>query len=91
MRVWMWGGNLVTGVNCGWASTGEYGAVRVLVGDHTGPAEYYNRASIFASAAYSTLDNYVFPLSGTDAYLTWNYNLKMLGSDIEVQALPSSG
>ena len=65
----------------------EYGAVRVLVGDHTGPAEYYNRASIFASAAYSTLDNYVFPLSGTDAYLTWNYNLKMLGSDIEVQAL----
>lgn len=65
----------------------EYGAVRVLVGDHTGPAEYYNRASIFASAAYSTLDNYVFPLSGTDSYLTWNYNLKMLGSDIEVQAL----
>lgn len=65
----------------------EYGSVRVLVGDYTGTAEYYNRASIYASAAYSTLDNYVFPLSGTDAYLTWNYNLKMLGSDIEVQAM----
>lgn len=65
----------------------EYGSVKVLVGDHTGPADPYNRASIFISAGYSTLDNYIFPLCGTDAYVTWNYNLKMLGSDIEVQAL----
>ncbi len=65
----------------------EYGNIKVLVGDHIGPDDPYNRGSIYASAAYSTLDNYVFPLSGTDAYLTWNYNLKMLGSDIEVQSL----
>jgi len=65
----------------------EYGSVKVLVGDHSGPADPYNRGSIFVSAAYSTLDNYVFPLCGADAYVTWNYNLKALGSDIEVQAL----
>ena len=65
----------------------EYGDIKVLVGDHTGPADTYNRGSIFVSAAYSTLDNYVFPLYGTDAYVTWDYNLKMLGSDIEVQAV----
>jgi NTE family protein len=65
----------------------EYGTIKVQIGDHSGPSDPYNRASFFASAAYSTLDNYVFPLSGTDAYLTWNYELKMLGSDIEVQSL----
>ncbi|MHB8138760.1 MAG: patatin-like phospholipase family protein [Smithellaceae bacterium] len=65
----------------------EYGHIKVLVGEQIGPDDPYNRGSIYASAAYSTLDNYIFPLSGTDAYLTWNYNLKMLGSDIEVQSL----
>lgn len=65
----------------------ESGNIKVLVGDHIGPDDPYNRGSIYVSAAYSTLDNYVFPLSGTDANLTWNYNLKMLGSDIEVQSL----
>ncbi|MBP7765758.1 MAG: patatin-like phospholipase family protein [Syntrophaceae bacterium] len=65
----------------------EYGVVKVLVGNHTSDDDPYNRGSFFLSAAYSTLDNYVFPLSGSDAYITWNYNLKMLGSDIEVQAL----
>jgi NTE family protein len=66
----------------------EYGTVKVLVGNHnTADEDPYNRASVFASFAYSTLDNYVFPLKGSDAYLIWNYNLKMLGSDTQVQQL----
>lgn len=66
----------------------EYGILKVLVGDNQGYDEDpYNRGSVFVSAAYSTLDNYVFPLKGTDAYITWDYNLKALGSDIQVQSL----
>ncbi len=65
----------------------EYGTIKVVIGDHSGPSDPYNRASVFVSAAYSTLDNYVFPLCGSDAYITWNYELKKLGSDIEVQVL----
>ncbi|MEE9912312.1 MAG: patatin-like phospholipase family protein [Deltaproteobacteria bacterium] len=66
----------------------QYGVVKMLVGNHQGfEDDPYNRGSVFISAAYSTLDNYIFPLKGSDAYITWNYNLRALGSDIEVQAL----
>jgi len=65
----------------------KYGVVKVLVGDHHADEDPYNRGSVFLSAAYSTLDNYVFPLAGTDASITWNYNLKLLGSDIDEQQL----
>ena len=65
----------------------KYGVVKVLVGDHHADDDSYNRGSVFVSAAYSTLDNYVFPLAGTDASITWNYNLKLLGSDIDEQQL----
>ena len=65
----------------------EHGNVKVLIGDHTRPEEPYDRGSVAASAAYSTLDNYVFPLRGSDASLAWNYNLKALGSDIDEQAV----
>ena len=66
----------------------KVGVVKVLVGNHQGEdSDPYNRGSVFLSAAYSTLDNYIFPLSGTDAYITWNYNLKVLGSDIDEQQL----
>jgi len=66
----------------------EYGTLKVLVGNHQGQDDDpYNRGSVFISAAYSTLDNYIFPLKGSDAYLIWTYNLKRLGSDIEVQSL----
>lgn len=65
----------------------EHGTVRVMIGDPSGLSDPYNRGSVYVSAAYSTLDNYVFPLSGTDAYVTWNYEIKALGSDIEVQSL----
>ncbi len=65
----------------------EQGTVQVLVGDHSVGEDPYGRASVFASAAYSTVDNYVFPLKGTNASVVWNYNLRALGSDIEVQSL----
>jgi NTE family protein len=65
----------------------EHGNVSVRIGDPAIAGDSYDRGSVFASAAYSTLDNYVFPLSGTDANVSWDYNLKTLGSDIEVQAL----
>ena len=66
----------------------EHGTVKVLIGNHQASNEgSYDRGSVNASFAYSTLDNYVFPLKGTDAYLIWNNNLKQLGSDIESQSL----
>jgi len=65
----------------------EHGTIKVVVGDHTGQDDPYDRGSVLVSAAYSTVDNYVFPLKGSDAILSWNYNLKSLGSDIQVQAL----
>ena len=66
----------------------EFGKVKVLVGNnHENDGDPYNRGSVFVSAAYSKLDNYVFPLHGTDASVVWDYNLKMLGSDIEAQAV----
>ncbi len=65
----------------------EHGTIKVLIGDHTVNEDPYDRGSVFVSLAYSTLDNYVFPLKGSDASLIWAYSLKRLGSDIEVQAL----
>ena len=66
----------------------EYGIVKVLIGNDPPIGDvFYNRGSVFVSAAYSKLDNYVFPLHGTDAYAIWDYNIKMLGSDIEMQAI----
>ncbi len=65
----------------------EHGVVKVLIGDPSEGEDPYDRASVFASLAYSTLDNYIFPLKGTDASLVWQYNIKALGSDIEVQSL----
>ena len=65
----------------------EHGIVKVLIGDPSEGEDPYDRGSVFVSLAYSTLDNYVFPLKGSDASLVWEYNLKALGSDIEVQAL----
>jgi NTE family protein len=65
----------------------EHGTVKILVGDHSLGEDPYDRASVFASLAYSTLDNYVFPLRGTNASVAWEYQIKKLGSDIEVQAL----
>jgi NTE family protein len=65
----------------------EHGNVKIAIGDPSVPEETYNRGSVQASVAYSRLDNYVFPLRGTDASLMWNYDLKALGSDIDEQAL----
>ncbi len=65
----------------------EYGRVKVLIGSPSEDTQSYDRGSVFASMAYSKLDNYVFPLSGTDASLIWDYNLKQMGSDIDVQTL----
>lgn len=65
----------------------EYGKVKVLIGSPSEDTQSYNRGSVFTSLAYSKLDNYVFPLSGTDASLIWEYNLKQMGSDIDVQTL----
>jgi NTE family protein len=65
----------------------EHGIVKVLIGDPTVGEDPYDRGSVFASLAYSTLDNYIFPLKGSDASLVWDYNIKALGSDIEVQSL----
>jgi NTE family protein len=65
----------------------EHGGIKVRIGNHTGDSDPYDRGSVFASFAYSRLDNYVFPLSGTDASVVWENNLKALGSDIDMQAL----
>jgi len=65
----------------------EHGTIKVMVGDNTGTEDPYDRGSILLSAAYSTLDNYVFPLRGSDAHLVWDYYLKALGSDIQVQTV----
>jgi NTE family protein len=65
----------------------EHGELKVLVGDHKEDADPYDRGSVFASFAYSTLDNYVFPLKGTDGHVIWDYNLNALGSDIQVQSM----
>ncbi len=65
----------------------EHGTVKILIGDHSFTEDPYDRASVFVSMAYSKLDNYVFPLKGTDASVVWEHNLKKLGSDISVQAL----
>jgi len=65
----------------------EHGIVKVLIGDPGAGEDPYDRGSVFASLAYSTLDNYIFPLKGSDASLAWEYNIKALGSDIEVQSL----
>ena len=65
----------------------ERGRVRQLIGQPYYETQMYNRASVFTSLAYSKLDNYVFPLSGTDARLKWDYNMRALGSDINVQTL----
>lgn len=65
----------------------ERGRVRVLIGHPYYETQMYDRASVYASLAYSKLDNYVFPLRGTDVRLVWDYNLKALGSDINVQTL----
>ncbi|MGV8057034.1 MAG: patatin-like phospholipase family protein [Smithellaceae bacterium] len=65
----------------------EHGNVGVNIGDPTLGSDSFNRGSLYSSFAYSTLDNYAFPLAGADANVTWMYNLKQLGSDIEVQGL----
>jgi len=65
----------------------EHGNVKIAIGDPSVPENTYNRGSVQASVAYSRLDNYIFPLRGTDAGLMWNYDLKALGSDIDEQAL----
>ncbi len=65
----------------------EHGNVKIAIGDPTVPEDAYNRGSVQASVAYSRLDNYIFPLRGTDTSLLWNYDLKALGSDINEQAL----
>jgi NTE family protein len=65
----------------------EHGTVNILIGDHSINEDPYNRGSVVMSVAYSKLDNYVFPLKGTDASVVWEYNMKGLGSDIGVQAL----
>ena len=65
----------------------EHGNVKIAIGDPSVPENIYNRGSVQASVAYSRLDNYIFPLRGTDASLLWSYNLKALGSDIDEQAL----
>jgi len=65
----------------------EHGIVKVLIGDPSAGEDPYDRSSVFVSVAYSTLDNYVFPLKGSDSSLVWEYNIKALGSDIEVQSL----
>lgn len=66
----------------------EYGTVKVLIGNHqTSEQGSYGRGGVIASFAYSTLDNYVLPLSGSDAYLIWTHHLSQLGSDIQSQTL----
>ena len=65
----------------------ERGSVKVNIGDPSLGSDNYNRGKLYSSFAYSTLDNYAFPLKGTDANMVWVYNLKDLGSDIEVQGL----
>ena len=65
----------------------EHGNVKIAIGDPNVPEDAYNRGSVQASVAYSRLDNYVFPLRGTDTSLLWNHNLKALGSDINDQGL----
>lgn len=65
----------------------EHGTVKILIGDHSFTEDPYDRASVFVSMAYSKLDNYVFPLKGTDASVVWEHNLRKLGSDISVQAV----
>lgn len=61
----------------------EHGNVKIAIGDPSVPENIDNRGSVQASVAYSRLDNYIFPLRGTDASLLWNYDLKALGSDID--------
>jgi len=65
----------------------EHGNVGVSIGDPSLWSGSYDRGSLYASFAYSTLDNYSFPLAGADADVVWMYNLKQLGSDIEAQGL----
>ena len=65
----------------------ERGRVRLLIGPPYYETQTYDRSSVFASLAYSKLDNYVFPLSGTDAKIKWEYNMRALGSDINVQTM----
>lgn len=68
----------------------EHGNVKIAIGDPSMPENTYNRGSVQASVAYSRLDNYIFPLRGTNVNLLWSYNLKALGSDIDEQALEFS-
>jgi NTE family protein len=65
----------------------ERGDVGVRIGDPSLGSASYNRGSLYSSFAYSTLDNYSFPLGGSDANIIWMYNLEQLGSDIAVQGL----
>lgn len=65
----------------------EQGTVKVLIGPPSDNPEVYDRASVVASLAYNKLDNYVFPLRGTDINVNYDYNLTRLGSDINVQTL----
>ncbi|OPY86065.1 MAG: NTE family protein RssA [Smithella sp. PtaU1.Bin162] len=65
----------------------ERGDVGVRIGDPSPGSVSFNRGSLYSSFAYSTLDNYSFPLGGSDANIVWMYNLEQLGSDIEVQGL----
>ncbi len=65
----------------------EHGNIGISIGDPTLWSGSYDRGSLYASFAYSTLDNYAFPLAGADADVIWMYNLKKLGSDIEAQGL----
>ncbi len=65
----------------------EHGTIGVSIGDPSLWSGSYDRGGIYASFAYSTLDNYAFPLAGADADVIWMHNLKQLGSDIEAQGL----
>jgi NTE family protein len=65
----------------------EHGNVSVRIGDPALGSSSFERGSLYSAFAYSTLDNYSFPLVGTDANVIWMGNLKELGSDISAQGL----
>lgn len=65
----------------------QRGNINVRIGDPALGSDSYDRGSLYSSFSYSTLDNYSFPLTGANGNVTWMYNLKQLGSEIEAQGL----
>jgi len=63
------------------------GNLKVQIGDPVMGSDSFNRGSLYSSFSYSKIDNYSFPLTGSDLQIIWMTYLKELGSDISAQPL----